>query len=293
LPSFIVDPSLFKDFTDLTDFADFTDALSMEVVIFDIKRFAVHDGPGIRTTVFLKGCPLRCWWCHNPESQALEPFTVDIERKVNGKSVPGKKTYGERIELKALMEVVLRDLHFYQESGGGITFSGGEPLMQIDGLEALLKMCKQHGLHTTVDTSGFAPLGHFERIMPCTDLFLYDLKNMGAELHQQYTGVQNGLILSNADFLLKAGAHMVFRIPVVPGINTSDEEVDRMVGFLEERMDVLKELHLLPYHRIAENKYYRLRMKQFLKEVKEPDQAFMEQLKKRFEMTGLEVVIGG
>ena len=118
------------------------------VVIFDIKRFAVHDGPGIRTTVFLKGCPLRCWWCHNPESQDPVPLTVDIERKVNGKTVPGKKTYGEKIEVDALIEVLMRDHHFYEESGGGVTFSGGEPLMQIDELVELLEPveedCRQY-----------------------------------------------------------------------------------------------------------------------------------------------------
>lgn len=263
------------------------------VVIFDIKRFAIHDGPGIRTTVFLKGCPLRCCWCHNPESQAMEPFTIDIERKVNGKSVPGKKTYGEKIAVNALMELLMRDSHFYEESGGGVTFSGGEPLMQIDGLTEMLDACKQNGLHTTVDTSGFAKREHFKKIQENTDLFLYDLKNMDAELHKKYTGVDNGLIRSNADFLLENKANLVFRIPVIPGINTSDEEVIRMIGFLEERNTFMKEVHLLPYHRIAENKYFRLHMKQQFPEMKEPDQATMEHLKTKFERTGLEVIIGG
>jgi len=263
------------------------------VVIFDIKRFAVHDGPGIRTTVFLKGCPLRCWWCHNPESQAREPVTVDIERKVNGKSIPAKKTYGEKIEVDALVEVLMRDHHFYEESGGGVTFSGGEPLMQIEGLTQLLESCKRYGLHTTVDTCGFAKREHFEQILAITDLFLYDLKNMDPELHKKYTGVDNGLIQSNANFLLEKGANLIFRIPVIPGINTSDEEVTRMIGFLKERQEFMKEVHLLPYHRIAENKYFRLRMKQQLHEVKEPGKDFMEELKKKFEKTGLDVVIGG
>jgi pyruvate formate lyase activating enzyme len=263
------------------------------VVIFDIKRFAVHDGPGIRTTVFLKGCPLRCRWCHNPESQAMEPLTVDIERKVNGKSVLGKKTYGEQIDVSVLMESLLRDRHFYEESGGGVTFSGGEPLMQIDGLTELLTLCRQNGLHTTVDTSGYADTEHFVKIMPYTDLFLYDLKNMDPELHQEFTGVDNGPILTNADFLLEKGANVLFRIPVIPGINTSEEEIMRLIGFLRERKEFIKELHLLPYHNIAENKYSRLGIKQQLFHVKEPEQAFMEQLRKRFEMTGVEVIVGG
>jgi len=263
------------------------------VTTFDIKRFAVHDGPGIRTTVFLKGCPLRCWWCHNPESQAVEPFTVDIERKVNGKSIAAKKTYGEKMETAELMEIILKDRHFYEESGGGVTFSGGEPMRQIEALAELLQASKQNRLHTTVDTSGFAKREEFERILPYTDLFLYDLKHMDPELHLKYTGVDNGLIHSNADYLLENKAMLIFRIPVIPGVNTSQEEVNRMISFLAERAEYMKELHLLPYHRIADNKYFRLRMKQSLPEVKEPDQPFMEQLKNDFEKSGLEVIIGG
>ena len=263
------------------------------VTIFDIKRFAVHDGPGIRTTVFLKGCPLRCWWCHNPESQAKEPFTIDIERKMNGKSIAGKKTYGERLEIGTIVETLLRDQHFYEESGGGVTFSGGEPLMQINELEELLKASNQNGLHTAVDTSGFAKREQFERIADLTDLFLYDLKHMDPKLHKKYTGVDNSLIQSNADFLLERGANVIFRIPVIPEVNTSNEEVTRMIAFLMERKDNLKEVHLLPYHRIAENKYFRLRMNQPLQKLKEPDLPYMEQLKTEFEKSGLEVVIGG
>ena len=165
--------------------------------------------------------------------------------------------------------------------------------MQSEGLKYLLEACKGHGIHTTVDTSGQARQEQFEEILDSTDLFLYDLKNMDPELHKKYTGVDNALILSNADYLLNAGAHLIFRIPVIPGINTSSEEVDGMVRFLAERADKMKELHLLPYHRIADNKYQRLKMKQQLQEVKEPSEAEMQLLKKTFEKTGLEVVIGG
>lgn len=263
------------------------------LTIFDIKRFAVHDGPGIRTTIFMKGCPLRCWWCHNPESQACEPVTVEVDRKLDGKSIRVNKTYGERMEVGSLVEILLRDRPFYEESGGGVTFSGGEPLMQADALEELLRVCRDQGLHTAVDTSGFAPREQLERILGTTDLFLYDLKNMDPDLHAKYTGVDNRLILENADFLLESGAEVIFRIPVVPGINTSPEEVDRMVAFIDGRKDRLKEVHLLPYHRIAGNKYLRLRMQQQLQDVKEPDDAFVQQLKERFEQTGLEVLIGG
>ena len=263
------------------------------VTIFDIKRFAVHDGPGIRTTVFLKGCPLRCAWCHNPESQEREPVSVDIMRKVNGSSVPGKKVYGEYMEVDRLVEILVRDAHFYEESGGGVTFSGGEPLMQPEGLVQLLEACKMHGFHTCVDTSGYASWEQFERFMPLTDLFLYDLKNMDTELHKQYTGVDNGPILSNADKLLDGGARLIFRIPVIPGVNTTTPEVAAMVGFLKERAEKMTEVHLLPYHRIAENKYQRLKMEQDLAGVVEPDELFMNQFKEEFKHTGLEVIIGG
>ncbi|MCD4711074.1 MAG: glycyl-radical enzyme activating protein [Bacteroidales bacterium] len=263
------------------------------MTIFDIRSFAVHDGPGIRTTLFLKGCPLQCCWCHNPESQDREPVTVDIERKVNGKRIPGKKVYGERMEVDQLVEILIKDAHFYEESGGGVTFSGGEPLMQTDGLAGLLEGCKVHGLNTAVDTSGYAKREQFERIMNMTDLFLFDLKNMDPGLHKQYTGVDNELILSNADFLLGKGATVVFRIPVIPGINTSTEEVAGMIRFLKERADKIEEVHLLPYHRIAENKYRRLQMEQHLTDIAEPDERFMRQLKEEFEQTGLEVITGG
>lgn len=263
------------------------------VTIFDIKRFAVHDGPGIRTTVFLKGCPLRCAWCHNPESQEQEPVSVDIVRKLNGRSVPGKKVYGERMEVDQVVETLIKDMHFYEESNGGITFSGGEPLMQSDELAMLLEACKLHGLHTTVDTSGYASWEQFEKIMPLTDLFLFDLKNMDPKLHKEYTGTDNSVILANADKLLKAGAGLVFRIPVIPGVNTTNSEVAAMVSFLKERADKMTEVHLLPYHRIAQNKYRNLKMEQDLADVDEPDEHMMRQLKEEFKQTGLKVIIGG
>lgn len=265
----------------------------LSVDIFDIKRFAVHDGPGIRTTVFMKGCPLRCWWCHNPESQSIKPQVVEVSRKLNGKSVSATLTYGERLSLEKVMETVLRDRSFYEESGGGVTFSGGEPLMQHQALEALLEKSKAMGLNTSVDTSGFGRQDHFKRIAKYTDLFLYDLKNIDSDKHREHTGVDNKLILSNADFLLGLGARLIFRIPVIPGINADGEEMNRIFSFVEERKEKLEEVHLLPYHRIAESKYARLKMKKQLGQIEEPDAAFMEALQSRFQTTGLKVSIGG
>ncbi len=263
------------------------------LTIFDIKRFAVHDGPGIRTTVFLKGCPLRCSWCHNPESQAAEPVSVDIERKLNGHSIKARKTYGEKVEEKELMSRLLRDRSFYEESGGGVSFSGGEPMVQIEGLEALLKSCREEGLHTALDTCGYVRKESFERVVDYTSLFLYDLKNMDVELHRKHTGVDNHLILSNADYLLQRGAKLIFRIPVIPGVNTGEEEMLRFLAYLKERKEQVEELHLLPYHRIAENKYRRLQMKAPPESIREPDQAMMAGLVKRFETTGLKIRVGG
>jgi len=166
-------------------------------------------------------------------------------------------------------------------------------MMQFEGLKNLLRDCRRNGLHTTLDTCGFARQELFKGIMDDTDLFLYDLKNMDPGLHMTYTGVDNRLILSNADFLLEHGANVIFRIPVVPGINTSSAEQELFSGFLESRKALIKEVHLLPYHGIAGNKYFRLRMKNRLPEVKEPEPVFLENLKKRFEKKGLEVFIGG
>jgi len=263
------------------------------LTIFDIKRFAVHDGPGIRTTVFLKGCPLRCSWCHNPESQSVSPVSVEIERKLNSKSIRAQKTYGELVEEKELLSRLLRDRSYYEESGGGVSFSGGEPLVQIHSLEALLKACREEGLHTVVDTCGHVPKESFERVADYTSLFLYDLKNMDAELHCKHTGVDNRLILSNADYLLEIGASLIFRIPVIPGANTTEEELSGFTEFLEQRSAHIKEVHLLPYHRIADNKYRRLQMKAPPESLREPDPAMMAGLVERFESTGLEVRVGG
>ena len=263
------------------------------VTIFDIKRFAVHDGPGIRTTVFLKGCPLRCAWCHNPESQERELVSVDIQRKLDGKSIPGKKVYGERMEVDQLVDQLLRDKNYYEESEGGVTFSGGEPLMQPEGLFQLLEFCHKDGLHTCVDTSGYASWEHFEKILPFTNLFLFDLKNMDPELHKKYTGVDNELILSNAEKLLEHGARVIFRIPVIPGINTSESEVTALIAFMKKHAEKMTEVHLLPYHRIAWNKYRKLHKKEHLADVSEPDQSLMHRLKEQFKQTGLEVIIGG
>lgn len=265
----------------------------MKASIFDVKRFAVHDGPGIRTTLFFKGCPLRCAWCHNPESQSFKPERVELIRRLDGKTVSQFHTYGEERDTHDLMDILLRDRHFYEESGGGVTFSGGEPLMQIDALEEILRLSGKEGLHTVVDTCGHAPGDHFTRIMKLTNMFLFDLKNMDPVLHLKYTGVDNRKILANADLLLGNGANLIFRIPVIPGINTVQGELNRFVAYLQERRSGIHEVHLLPYHRIAKNKYQRLNLEMPASKIPEPSFDEMQKLKERFEETGLGIVIGG
>ena len=147
------------------------------VTVFDIKRFAVHDGPGIRTTVFMKGCPMDCWWCHNPESRSSMPEEVTYTRVLGDREVESKKVYGKSMTIQQVMDEIVKDEIFFEESGGGVTFSGGEPLYQPEGLLELLKQCKKNGLHTAVDTCGYAKWNSLEKAMSFTDLFLYDLKS--------------------------------------------------------------------------------------------------------------------
>lgn len=263
------------------------------VVIFDIKRFAVHDGPGIRTTVFMKGCPLDCWWCHNPESRSREPQQVVYLRKLGEKEVESKKTYGKSVTVKELMTEILKDKLFFEESDGGVTFSGGEPLYQPEALLELLRQCKSHGLHTAVDTCGHTQWKNLEQIVPYTDIFLYDLKMTNAEKHREYTGTSNELILENLQKLLQMKAHVELRIPVIPGINDSAEEIRELAGFLKVCKKQIQKIHLLHYHRIAESKYRKLNLENRMKKVNGSSEADILDIKTRLEAIGCEVGIGG
>src|SRR6056297_2087907 len=161
----------------------------MLATIFDIKHFAVHDGPGIRQTIFFKGCPLNCWWCHNPESQNKTPENYTQTNKLDGKTFRKEATLGYQISVEELIKIIVGDQIFFEESGGGVTFSGGEPLMQSDILLEILKRCKENNIHTCIDTTGFASGETLQVIAEKNDLFLYDLKLIDDELHQKYTGV--------------------------------------------------------------------------------------------------------
>ncbi len=263
------------------------------VTVFDIKRFAVHDGPGIRTTVFLKGCPMDCWWCHNPESRSSKPEVITYLQKLGEKEVESKKVYGKSMPIQEVIDEVLKDKIFFEESGGGVTFSGGEPLQQVDGLVKLLQLCKTHGLHTAVDTCGYAQWFGFEKITPYTDLFLYDLKVLDSTKHVRFTGVKNELIISNFQKLVEKQANIEIRIPVIPGVNDAEDDVKKYINFLQSTSTESFKIHLLPYHNIAGNKYLKLHLKNRMEQLTDVPVLEIENIKNQLQDAGFMVGIGG
>jgi pyruvate formate lyase activating enzyme len=262
-------------------------------IVFDIKKYSIHDGPGIRTTIFFKGCPLRCWWCHNPESQSPKPelmlrgqrcircgACVEVctegaiaEVTVNGSTpvikwqqcqVCGKcvevcysgarELVGRRVTASGIMAEVERDRPFYDQSGGGVTFSGGEPLMQPEFLMALLQACKESELHTVLDTSGYARWRTVEKTLPLVNVYLYDLKLVSEARHKVYTGVSNRLILQNLYRLSGAGANILVRMPLIPGLN-DDETSLCLTGKALSSLPKLPQVEIIAYHDIAGAKY--------------------------------------
>jgi len=262
-------------------------------LIFDIKRYAVHDGPGIRTTLFLKGCPLSCWWCHNPEGIRKEPEEVVTVHRMEGREYPVRETVGRWMSVEEVMEEVNKERTFMEESGGGVTLSGGEPLRQAAFLEDLLLACKREGYHTAVDTTGHVSREALRKVMHLTDLFLYDVKMMDPARHQRYTGVSNRMILENLAFLAAAGKELFIRIPVIPGINDDEENIRGTIRFLRGLDGAVKEVDLLPYHALAAHKYEKFGMEYRMAGVPEPAEEEMERLKGRFVREGFEVKVGG
>lgn len=258
--------------------------------IANIIRFATQDGPGIRTTVFLKGCPLTCVWCHNPETISPAPELGYIARRCIGcgecaRVCPqGAHTiadghhsfdrdlcvacgacveaclgnaltlYGRKMTAAEVLATVLEDRTFYEQSGGGMTLSGGEPLLQADFCAELLAMAKREGLHTAVDTCGMVPWEAFKAVLPVTNLFLFDLKQMDPELHRRYTGSDNAQILANLRRLSEAGAAIEIRIPLIPGVN-DDERFLRAAGELLRGLEGIRAVRLLPFNALSHSKY--------------------------------------
>lgn len=295
--------------------------------VMNIQKYSVHDGPGIRTTVFLKGCPLNCWWCHNPESQlekaeilyfqdrcTLCGMCVEkcpqkgieiLDEKVctDKESCIGceictdfcinnaRELVGKDMSISELMKEIEKDRIFYDESNGGVTFSGGEPLMQFEFLNEILEVCRRKGINTAVDTSGFASWEKLEKIAHKVDLFLFDIKHMDSEQHKKYTGVPNEVILENLTKLSKIHNNVFVRIPIIPGVNDSYDNLESAKDFLSKIH--IKQINLLPYHKIGMDKYNRVDMEYKMIETKEPSKESMEEFKKSFEEIGVKIKIGG
>lgn len=265
----------------------------MKGLIFDIRHYAVHDGPGIRTTVFLKGCPLACHWCHNPESRTVSSQPIITRRRIGEKVFEETETVGVILTpLEVVMEAEKSRL-FFDESGGGITFSGGEPLLQADFLAETLTLCRQREIHTTVDTCGYAPKEILRGIAGLTDLFLYDLKLMDDKKHKTYTGVSNHLIIDNLHLLVAMGKKIWLRMPVIPGVNDTDNEIKKIMTLLSELYPAVSSLYLLPYHAAALSKYQRMGISTEDYSFNPPHLIELETLKLKFSQTGFTVKIGG
>lgn len=254
--------------------------------IFDIQRYSIHDGAGIRTIVFLKGCVLRCMWCCNPESQSYEIETMLVKGR--------PKTVGRDVTVGEVMEEVERDRQFYRRSGGGITLSGGESLCQPDFAGALLAESKRRGITTAMESMACAEYSVIERILPVLDTYLMDIKHTDAAKHRAFTGRSNELMLANAKRIAaSAMTELVIRVPVIPTFNDTPEEIAGIARFAGGLPGV-KRMHLLPYHRLGQDKYDGLGRKYTLTEILPPEKEHMLMLKEAAEQAShLTCQIGG
>jgi pyruvate formate lyase activating enzyme len=296
--------------------------------IFDIKKYAIHDGPGIRTTIFFKGCPLSCHWCHNPESLSGTTQRLYREERCIGcmecikaclnnaitaaenqlkweaancvycktcaRVCPAEAVefIGKTMSIEDVMAEITKDTLFYDESSGGVTFSGGEPLMQPSFLMGLLKACGDLDLHRTVDTCGYADTRTLLNVATHVELFLYDLKHMDSEKHYRYTGVPNEMILTNLKCLSRQGARIIIRLPLIPGINDDRENIERTGAFLSSLAGV-NQVNILPYHRTAAAKYKSLGLNYGAVDIARPARDHLESIAGQLEKYDLQVKIGG
>jgi len=261
--------------------------------IFNVQRYAIHDGPGIRVTIFLKGCPLRCLWCHNPEGQDPSPEPMSDGPCIRtARPSDEVATCGRVVAVDDVIREIDKDVLFFDESGGGATFSGGEPLMQPDFLRALLHACRQRGIHTVVDTCGHAPDDVFRSIVDAADLFLFDLKLMDDALHREYTGASNGLILQNLQTLDARRHPTVIRIPLIPGITDTEKNMSETIDFLAA-LSSIHDVALLPYHRTGSGKYERIRRRYELRDGDPHSAEQIDTIKRLLEGNGARVTVGG
>ncbi|AOY78409.1 glycyl-radical enzyme activating protein [Clostridium formicaceticum] len=301
--------------------------LKVKGTVFDLQRFSLHDGPGIRTIVFLKGCPLSCRWCSNPESQPKNlqlmymskncmdckqclkvcptgAIDFHLSSRINhskcnqcGKCV--EVCYCNALNMAGAIQTVEevvaeleKDTIHYRRSGGGITLSGGEPLAQPEFTEELLKACKVKGWHTAIETTAYASEDALKSVLPWVDLVLLDIKHMDSHKHQAYIGQTNEIILKNCKTIAAAGLQVIVRIPIIPNFNDSIGDVEAIAAFARS-LGVVEEIHILPYHRLGQSKYEYLGHEYQMKGVESPKKDHMMSLKKAIEVCGLSCKIGG
>ncbi len=253
----------------------------MHAYIFNIQRFSIHDGPGIRTTVFFQGCPLQCSWCHNPEG---------IPQHIESKGRYAPQSSIKKYSIDELLDEILKDKVFYEESGGGVTFSGGEPLMQTEFLLEILKKLKEEGIHTTVDTSGYAPEEIFNEVASLTNLILFDLKIIDNKRHELYTGTGNSLIHINLKHLAEMKVPYRIRIPLVNEITADDGNLDGIASMLSSAENV--EIDLLSYHDLGKGKQEKMGIKSS-NTLTAPDENRILEIRDKFKSMGFKVNIGG
>lgn len=253
--------------------------------IFNIQRYSIHDGPGIRTIVFLKGCPLRCRWCCNPESQKHE---IQQMREENGKD----KIVGRDVTVREVIREVEKDRAYYYRSGGGMTLSGGESLLQPDFAPYLLEASHAVGINTAIETTGFARFDVIEKYLPHLDYVLMDIKHINDMKHKAFTSQSNRLILENARKIAEWGANLTIRIPVIPTFNDTEEEIYAIASFAAS-LPHMEHLHLLPYHRLGEGKYEKLGRNYTMAHIQPMSKEKEQRLLHAAQRSGLQCQIGG